>query len=83
MVKLELAQTLKKDTGRVWNVSWHPKGDALASCGEDKCIRIWAKDMLGKWSNKVVLTDGHKRTIRQVSWSPCGHFLGKYKTYIR
>lgn len=75
MGRLELGQTLKKDTGRVWNVSWHPKGDAIASCGEDKCIRLWAKDLLGKWSNKVVLTDGHKRTIRQVAWSPCGNYL--------
>ncbi|KAL1490175.1 hypothetical protein ABEB36_012911 [Hypothenemus hampei] len=75
MVKLDLVQSIKKHKGRVWNVSWHPKGESLASCGEDKCIRIWAKDILGKWSNKIVLTDGHKRTIRQVSWSPCGNYL--------
>ncbi|XP_060528597.1 probable cytosolic iron-sulfur protein assembly protein Ciao1 [Cylas formicarius] len=75
MTKLDLVQILKKYTGRVWNVCWHPKGDALASCGEDKCIRLWAKDLLGKWVNKAVLTDGHKRTIRQVSWSPCGNYL--------
>ncbi|KAJ8936064.1 hypothetical protein NQ318_023292 [Aromia moschata] len=75
MGKLELVQTLKKDIGRVWNLSWHPKGEVLASCGEDKVIRIWAKDLTGKWTNKVVLTDGHKRTIRQVAWSPCGNYL--------
>ncbi|KAH1000242.1 hypothetical protein HUJ04_000160 [Dendroctonus ponderosae] len=75
MVKLELAQTLRKGSGRVWNVSWHPNGEALASCGEDRCIRIWGRDLLGKWGNKVVLTDGHKRTVRQVAWSPCGNFL--------
>lgn len=74
MSRLELIQTFKKDTGRVWNVSWHPNGDSLASCGEDKSIRIWSKDG-SKWSNKIVLTDGHKRTIRQVVWSPCGDFL--------
>lgn len=83
MSRLELSQTVKKDFGRVWNLSWHPKGEALASCGEEKCIRIWAKDLLGKWSNKVVLTDGHKRTIRQVSWSPCGHYLGKNFFYLK
>ncbi|XP_050499398.1 probable cytosolic iron-sulfur protein assembly protein Ciao1 [Diabrotica virgifera virgifera] len=75
MGKLELVQTLKKDNGRVWNLDWHPKGDSLASCGEEKSIRIWTKDLTGKWSNRVVLTDGHKRTIRQVSWSPCGNYL--------
>lgn len=74
MGKLTLEQTLAKHTGRVWNVAWHPKGDALASCGEDKTIRIWTKDD-NKWVNKTILADGHKRTIRAVSWSPCGNYL--------
>jgi len=74
MGKLVLAQTLSKHVGRVWNVSWHPKGDALASCGEDKTIRLWAKES-NKWVNKIVLADGHKRTIRSVAWSPCGNYL--------
>lgn len=53
MGKLELIQTVKKDSGRVWNLAWHPKGEVFASCGEEKSIRIWGKDMTGKWSNKV------------------------------
>nr|XP_023014906.1 probable cytosolic iron-sulfur protein assembly protein Ciao1 [Leptinotarsa decemlineata] len=75
MGKLELVQTLKKSPGRVWNLGWHPKGEVLASCGEDKSIRIWAKDITAKWTNKMLLTDGHKRTVRQVAWSPCGNYL--------
>lgn len=75
MGKLELVQTLKKDNGRVWNISWHPKGEIFASCGEEKSIRIWGKDLTGKWCNKYVLTEGHKRTIRQIAWSPCGTYL--------
>ncbi|XP_065155314.1 probable cytosolic iron-sulfur protein assembly protein Ciao1 isoform X1 [Atheta coriaria] len=74
MGKLELAQTLSKHTGRVWNVAWHPKENAFASCGEDKTIRLWKKDGAG-YVNKVVLTDGHKRTIREIAWSPCGNFI--------
>ncbi|CAH1378736.1 probable cytosolic iron-sulfur protein assembly protein Ciao1 isoform X1 [Tenebrio molitor] len=77
MAKLENLQTLSKHVGRVWNVSWHPKGQTFASCGEDKTIRIWSRENNSdlKWLNKVILTDGHKRTIREVSWSACGNYL--------
>lgn len=74
MAKLELIQTLSKHNGRVWCVAWHPKGEAFASCGEDKTIRVWSKDGT-KWVNKIILTDAHKRTVREVSWSPCGKYL--------
>ncbi|KAK9729843.1 WD domain, G-beta repeat [Popillia japonica] len=74
MGKLEHIQTLTKHVGRVWNVAWHPKGEHLASCGEDKTIRIWAKEG-SKWVCKAILTDGHKRTIREIAWSPCGNYL--------
>ncbi|KAB0792860.1 hypothetical protein PPYR_14819 [Photinus pyralis] len=74
MGKLVLLDTLSKHVGPVWNVAWHPKGDALATCGEDKTVRIWAKQG-NKWINKVVLSDAHKRTIRSVAWSPCGNYL--------
>lgn len=74
---VELLATFSKDVGRIWNVNWHPEGDVLVSCGDDKSLRIWSKDGLtgSKWANKVVLTDGHKRSVRQVSWSPCGNNL--------
>ncbi|XP_046992055.1 probable cytosolic iron-sulfur protein assembly protein Ciao1 isoform X3 [Schistocerca americana] len=74
MVRMESVQTLLGHQGRVWNVSWHPQGSFLASCGEDKTIRIWGREG-DKWITKAVLTDGHQRTIRQVAWSPCGNYL--------
>lgn len=75
MSKLELLHTLTGHTGRVWNVSWHPKGTLLASCGEDVTIRIWGQEGNSKWVNKTILTESHQRTIREVSWSPCGNLL--------
>ncbi|KAJ9600782.1 hypothetical protein L9F63_001062 [Diploptera punctata] len=74
MGKLELVQSLKGHDGRVWDVCWHPEGNLLASCGEDKTIRIWGREG-SKWVNKAILTDGHQRTIREVAWSPNGNYL--------
>ncbi|XP_058806568.1 probable cytosolic iron-sulfur protein assembly protein Ciao1 isoform X2 [Phymastichus coffea] len=74
MGKLELQQSLVGHKGRVWNVCWHPAGESLASCGEDKTIRIYMHDK-SKWTIKTILTEGHTRTIREVSWSPCGNYI--------
>lgn len=74
MGKLELIQTLSSHRGRLWNAAWHPKMNVLATCGEDKTIRIWSKDT-NRWCVKTILSDGHTRTIRDVSWSPCGQYL--------
>lgn len=73
---IDLAQTftLKGHVGRVWNVSWHPHGNVLASCGEDLAIRIWQLEG-DKWVIKTILTEGHQRTIREVAWSPNGESL--------
>lgn len=74
---LKFVQVLKGHRGRAWNVSWHPQGNLLTSCGEDKIIRLWGTEggAEGKWVEKTTLTDGHERTIREVSWSPCGKYL--------
>lgn len=74
MNKLELQQVLIGHKGRVWGATWHPRNNTLATCGEDKTIRIWAQEG-SRWVTKTVLSDSHTRTIRNVSWSPCGQHL--------
>lgn len=74
MPKLELQQVLTGHRGRVWGGSWFPKNNTVATCGEDKTIRIWSQDGQ-RWTIKTILSDGHSRTIRDVAWSPCGQFL--------
>lgn len=46
----------------------------LASCGEDKTIVIWGPEE-PKWVIKMILTEGHTRSIRALSWSPCGDYI--------
>lgn len=78
---LELVATLNGHDDRVWCVSWNPKGSLLATCGGDKTIKIWAKKSTdsnnnqSKWKCVDTLRDGHTRTIRWISWSPCGNRL--------
>lgn len=54
---------------RVWHASWSPNGLYLASCGEDKVIRIWSAPN-GNWENSnqvrcvALLEEGQSRTIR-------------------
>lgn len=74
MGTLELRQSLTGHRGRVWNVCWHPLGSCVASCGEDKTIRIWVLKG-SQWVIKAILTEGHTRTIREIAWSPCGNYI--------
>ena len=64
---------------RVWHVAWTPSGSMLASCGEDRAIRLWAPgaatDKPEEWSCVAVLEEGHQRTIRWCSWSPDAKFV--------
>ncbi|KAI8325093.1 hypothetical protein GQ54DRAFT_283731, partial [Martensiomyces pterosporus] len=42
MTRLRLIAELAGHEDRVWQVSWDPSGNRLASCSGDKSARIWS-----------------------------------------
>jgi len=81
--KLELAGSLSCDSDeRVWHVSWTPNGAFIASCGEDKIVRIWTSSSVdesgkvGLWEPSSsmrcisTLEDAQSKCIRCCEWSP-------------
>ncbi|ESN94421.1 hypothetical protein HELRODRAFT_186550 [Helobdella robusta] len=70
---LECCSILDGHQNKVWCLAWSPKGNILASCGEDRQIYLWSNEDL-KWCSIKIATP-HTRTIRCISWSPCGNFL--------
>ena len=72
--------SLEGHSDRAWSLAWSPDGSHLASCSEDKTVRIWSSSSHTpstdtSWYCSAVLEDGHTRTIRSVCWSPCSRFL--------
>jgi len=76
---------LEGHKSRVWHVSWHPTLPLLASCSEDKSIKIWSpvpsadvpapKLFSSIWHSVAELDGFSTRTVRCCEWSPCGRLL--------
>eukprot|EP01080_Neovahlkampfia_damariscottae_P004252 gene4252-7589_t len=83
--KLNLKHKLKGHKDRVWQLSWSPDGEILASCSSDKLVKLWK---LNETSNEYECIDTieskHTKTIRCLEWSPNGKYLalGSFDSFI-
>ena len=65
-----------EEESRVWHVSWSHNGQYIASCGEDKTIRIWSSSVTNWNADEhrtvciATLEEGQTRTLRCCEWSP-------------
>ncbi len=72
---IHLEAQLQGHEGRVWHASWSPDGSKVASCGEDRTIRIWNVAYGHHPSCIAVLDEAQSRTIRNCEWAPDGRTL--------
>ncbi|KAG1463025.1 hypothetical protein G6F56_005381 [Rhizopus delemar] len=83
-VKVEFLSELKRHTAPVNVVRFSPKGDYLASAGDDSCIIIWKLSPTMETFNNEYATEawsvvlmfyGHNKEIYDLAWSPCGKYI--------
>jgi WD40 repeat protein len=75
----ECQSTLRGHSKTVTSVAWKNDGTKLASCSDDKSVKIW-NVITNKWTLKNIwqtmtgqLTlSGQKDPVRSVCFSPCG-----------
>ena len=52
-------------------MAFHPEDRVVASCSEDKSIKLWNLDDGGLLSTM----NAHSDEVNAVAWSPCGQWL--------
>jgi len=79
-VSISLEATLEGHTDRAWCVAWEPQGRFLATCSSDQTARLWAPSSAagGAWVTVAELEGVHNRTVRSITWSPCGTSIRKH-----
>ncbi|CAO1636986.1 unnamed protein product [Sympodiomycopsis kandeliae] len=79
---LTLVSDLPGHQDRAWSAAWNPRQALLATCSTDKDVRLFnyssssgSHDGQVKFVLRETIPTGHKRTVRQVAWSPSGRTL--------
>lgn len=82
MPSLSLVADLPGHSDRAWSASWNPREAVLATCSTDRDVRLFAysssparNDGAVEFVLRETIPTGHKRTVRQVAWSPSGRTL--------
>lgn len=85
--QLELVAELPGHSDRAWSAAWNPRQNLLATCSTDKDVRLFSYSSGGsdqetgsstvpaRFALRETIPTGHKRTVRQVAWSPSGRTL--------
>ena len=78
-----LAGTLRSHDSTVWSLAFDASGERLASCSDDKTVKIWREFQPGNeygiptpdnepvWKCICTIAGYHSRTVYDVSW--CHH----------
>ncbi|CAO1621540.1 unnamed protein product [Parajaminaea phylloscopi] len=87
--EMQLVAELPGHLDRAWSASWNPRQNLLATCSTDRDVRLYSYSASPsedspssssssphpKFALRETIPTGHKRTVRQVSWSPSGRTL--------
>ncbi len=72
-MNIKCINSLKGHKGSIWQLCYSPYGTLIASCGNDKTVKIW-QNKFNQWELVQVLSN-HSRTVRCVSFSKSGSYL--------
>jgi WD40 repeat protein len=76
MSDFNLLSDIQAHETRVWNISWSKDGKLIASCGEDRSIKIWnQRQSTGEWLCRQTIDGVHDKAIRRVAFSPNSNYL--------